>query len=268
VKTPGFAAVVAVALCGEVALCAGCASLFGVDGDYGVVDAGDADAGDAGAGDAGRASVAGDARRSDAAGNINITCTAGETRYLCAAGGAGDASDSRDTGAANGVGDTGAPSNASNASDASNANNVGASDASIAGGATGASGSATGGAEAFPSHTGIRCGTSSCNPDNRACCVDGAGSLSCVPSHGQGSCKQGTEIRCDDSSQCGGGVCCIHVGLLNTFLGTTCAPSCPSETGSAWLEVCNPARPDCDHCLALGVELSPPFTSTWFYACQ
>jgi len=125
--------------------------------------------------------------------------------------------------------------------------------------------------------TGIRCGDGGtfCDPATEECCLSqSASTLSCGMLSAQDPCPNGTDIPCDDSADCKGGqACCIDLDSQDNLLGTRCASSCAAiGGGGSWLELCAPSGgSSCASgtCQALGnLQPAPPFTPTWFYACQ
>jgi hypothetical protein len=84
-------------------------------------------------------------------------------------------------------------------------------------------------------------------------------------------CCQGTDIVCDDETDCAGQLCCINFDQSRSLLGTQCASSCPSGGPNGhWLELCDPRAAACTTgtCTPLSVQPSPPLSETWFNACQ
>jgi hypothetical protein len=114
--------------------------------------------------------------------------------------------------------------------------------------------------------SGIRCaqGGTACTAGPQECCEASNGSLSCISA--SGGCNQGTDIFCDEPSQCGGQACCISLQTQGSdLLGTVCMASCPSPQ----IALC--ARPN--GTCAGGLQCKPltvgaPFGSDWFYGCQ
>jgi hypothetical protein len=117
----------------------------------------------------------------------------------------------------------------------------------------------------------ISCGVAACDPLSQECCLASDNTLSCASVHGN-SCRAGVAIHCDQGAGCVGGVCCINLDAMDTFLGTSCLPSCPAAvSGSRWLALCEPDASTCDDssCVAVApIAPTPPFAPGSFYACQ
>jgi hypothetical protein len=115
--------------------------------------------------------------------------------------------------------------------------------------------------------SGIRCaqGGPSCIAGPQECCEASNGSLSCI-SASEGCNQGGTDIFCDEPSQCGGQACCIDLQAQgNDLLGTACMASCPSPQ----ITLCARSNGTC----AGGLQCKPltvgaPFGNDWFYGCQ
>lgn len=132
--------------------------------------------------------------------------------------------------------------------------------------------SASPGADARTS-AGIRCGDGGiyCAARSQECCLSSTNALSCVGTNAANACLQGTDIVCDDETDCAGQLCCINFDQSRSLLGTQCASSCPSGgPNGRWLELCDPSGPACTGgtCTPLSVQPNPPLSATWFYACQ
>jgi hypothetical protein len=115
----------------------------------------------------------------------------------------------------------------------------------------------------------IRCSAAGpCTAGGEECCMSSATvpALSCSSTSDPQRCPGGTELKCDDRSDCPGNVCCIQLNASGYVLQTLCQSSC-SATG--WFELCG-AGGTCDAgtCSALTVLPNPPLTPPWFYACQ
>jgi hypothetical protein len=138
---------------------------------------------------------------------------------------------------------------------------AGASDAGVEGGAS----------ESGATVSRIRCATNDsvyCEAGTEECCFTGTEDLSCVDRRASDPCPQGTDIVCDDPSDCpNGDVCCMQLDTSNDVLGTSCiSGGCPSgET-----ELCASDSGMCSvgQCEALGVMPVPPFSPSWFYGCK
>jgi hypothetical protein len=124
------------------------------------------------------------------------------------------------------------------------------------------------------SPSGIFCGGgSSCNPAIQECCVGASGSTTCItPS----TCSGGTDIFCDDPSQCpNGGTCWICINAQG-FQGTSCdyandivaVDHCSQTTAHA---LCHDSS-QCEGgttCKPLDVlGLDAGTGAAWFQACQ
>ncbi|HEY8041142.1 MAG TPA: hypothetical protein VIF15_15150 [Polyangiaceae bacterium] len=122
---------------------------------------------------------------------------------------------------------------------------------------------------------GIFCGQGAfCPARSQECCLPGNGPPSCTTLSG---CHLGTDIFCDDPSQCpGGGTCWICVNGQG-FQGTSCdfagdivdADGCNQSNA---LALCHPSTSQCE-----GGTTCRPFAvagfdagadASWFYACQ
>lgn len=135
-----------------------------------------------------------------------------------------------------------------------------------------AGGSVEGGAsESGATTSRIRCASDAstfCDAGTEECCFNGPDDLSCVGRGTSDPCPQGTDIVCDDPSDCpNGDVCCIQLDPSNDILGTSCAPgACPSGA----IELCAPPSGACTvgQCAVLSVFPNPPITPAWFYGCR
>jgi len=115
----------------------------------------------------------------------------------------------------------------------------------------------------------IRCGSSGpCTAGTQECCMSSASTpaLSCSSASDPNRCPGGTELKCDDRSDCSGNVCCIQLNASGYVLQTLCQSAC---SGTGWFELCGPGG-TCGSgaCSALTVLPNPPLTPPWFYACQ
>jgi hypothetical protein len=120
---------------------------------------------------------------------------------------------------------------------------------------------------------GIRCadGGVFCEPTSQECCVRQGSS--CV-ARVANSCSMGTDIFCDDPSQCAGDPCWICLGKSGDLLGASCAHAdlvnwgC-GKTGA--LPLCRAsgeceAGTTCEPLAVVGFASSPD--ASWFSACQ
>jgi hypothetical protein len=127
----------------------------------------------------------------------------------------------------------------------------------------------TGDAVAEAGATGIRCApdAAACDPGSEECCFSGTANLTCVSTASGDPCPQGTDIPCDDPSDCTSGVCCIQLDMGGDVLGTSCAAS---KCASGQIELCAQHGGVCTEgqCTALEVSPNPPFVPDWFYGCQ
>jgi hypothetical protein len=113
----------------------------------------------------------------------------------------------------------------------------------------------------------IRCAPGSpCTAVTQECCLAGDGGLSCTSPTATNPCPSGTDILCDDPSDCPGAACCLQLDTSLDLLGARCASSCSNGD----LTACDPQGAPCTQgtCTAVAAQPQPPFTSTWFYACQ
>ena len=113
----------------------------------------------------------------------------------------------------------------------------------------------------------VFCGaTLTCTAPGEECCYGADGGLSCSSTSLSDPCPDGTDIPCDDPSDCDAGACFLTVDTAMDILGTRCAAACAS--GDYLL--CDPARPSCPQgtCNPLSVQPQPPFSPTSFHACQ
>lgn len=111
--------------------------------------------------------------------------------------------------------------------------------------------------------TPIRCAAGApCSAPAQECCLAGDGGLACVSTALSDPCPNGTDIPCDDPSDCAGGVCCLSVDPAMSVLGTRCALSCASGDYT----LCNPQAPACTQgsCTSVATQPQPPS----FFACQ
>ena len=121
---------------------------------------------------------------------------------------------------------------------------------------------------------GIRCagGSESCTAGVQECCLGADGTLKCVSGGASDPCPGGTDIPCDDPSDCPGNLCCIELDRTNALLATACRSSCSgSQPGGSWRELCAAGTDTCASgtCQPLpNVMPSPPLAAGWFYACQ
>jgi hypothetical protein len=114
--------------------------------------------------------------------------------------------------------------------------------------------------------SGIRCaqGGPTCTAGPQECCYASDMSLSCISA--SKGCNDGTDIFCDEPSQCSGEACCITLQSPgDALLGTACMGSCPSPQ----ITLCAPSNGTC----AGGLQCKPltvaaPFGNDWFYGCQ
>jgi hypothetical protein len=116
----------------------------------------------------------------------------------------------------------------------------------------------------------IRCGAGGpCTAGPDECCMSSASppTLSCSSATSSARCPNGTEIKCDDPSDCSGGdACCLQVNSSGYILQTVCQTAC---SGTGWYELCAPAGTcSAGTCSALTVLPNPPLTPAWFTACQ
>jgi hypothetical protein len=125
-----------------------------------------------------------------------------------------------------------------------------------------------------PTGAGIFCGGDpACTPGAQECCLRPDGTTSCVAT---GTCSNGSDIFCDDPSQCpGGGTCWICVNAQG-FQGTSCDypddivanDHCDQTTARA---LCHSSS-QCEGgatCQPLPVQvLDAGAGATWFQACQ
>ena len=112
----------------------------------------------------------------------------------------------------------------------------------------------------------IGCGAGiPCTAGSEECCLSSGESLSCVSTSASDPCPNGTDILCDDPSDCPGLVCCLQTDSDDNLLGTKCQSSC---TKADSYELCAPGG-SCavGSCTALPVLPIPPLTTTSFYAC-
>ena len=88
--------------------------------------------------------------------------------------------------------------------------------------------------------------------------------LACVST--AAGCPNGTDIFCDDPSDCPGAVCCIQRDSAGSLLGTACLAQCPAGQ----TELCAPQGGTCTKgsCGPLTVLPDPPLSPSWFYGCQ
>jgi hypothetical protein len=128
--------------------------------------------------------------------------------------------------------------------------------------------------EAGSPSTGIFCGSgTSCTPATQQCCLLSSGATACVPTS---SCAGGSDIFCDDPSQCpGGGTCWICINAQG-FQGTSCDyandivrnDGCDQTTAMA---LCHTSS-ECEGgttCKPLDVPVLDAGTGgSWFQACQ
>jgi hypothetical protein len=114
-----------------------------------------------------------------------------------------------------------------------------------------------------PTPQGIRCGGSLCTPGSQECCLGAQNTLSCTSTSLSDPCPQGTDIPCDDPSDCSSGVCCMTQDGQGDLLGTVCAAACSGGE----IELCAPGG-TCTQgkCSSIAVQPDPPLTG--FYACQ
>src|SRR5258708_39661193 len=92
---------------------------------------------------------------------------------------------------------------------------------------------------------GIRCGDGGiyCAAQSQECCLTSTNALSCVSPNAANACLQGTDIVCDDKTDCAGQLCCINFDRSRSLLGTQCASSCPSGGPHAqWARTSPPTR--------------------------
>jgi hypothetical protein len=121
---------------------------------------------------------------------------------------------------------------------------------------------------------GIRCagGSGSCTPGVQECCLGADNTLKCVSGGVSDPCPGGTDIACDDPSDCPGNLCCIELDRTNALLATGCRASCSmSQASGSWRELCALGANTCASgtCQPLSnVTPSPPLVAGWFYACQ
>jgi hypothetical protein len=115
--------------------------------------------------------------------------------------------------------------------------------------------------------SGIRCsqGGPTCTPESQECCFASDKSLSCISA--SKGCTNGTDIDCDQPSQCPSGqTCCISLQDAGSdLLATGCMDSCPSTETT----LCARSNGTC----AGGLQCKPlvvgaPFGDDWFYGCQ
>ena len=122
---------------------------------------------------------------------------------------------------------------------------------------------------------GIACGAgSSCAPPGQECCLAAQGAASCVVAQ---SCNGGSDIFCDDPSQCAGAPCFL-CNAGGTFQGTSCryqediVQNYKCTSASDVYRLCH-ATSQCD----AGTTCKPfPFSlplpggdgGSWFFACQ
>jgi hypothetical protein len=150
--------------------------------------------------------------------------------------------------------------------DASTSGDGGASDG---GGSDGADGGTSDAATTDGGTTSgeIRCAPGSpCTAGTQECCLAGDGGLSCTSPTASDPCPNGTDIVCDDPSDCPGAACCLQLDTSLDLLATRCASSCSNGD----LTACDPQGAACAQgtCTAVAVQPQPPLTSSWFYACQ
>jgi hypothetical protein len=116
--------------------------------------------------------------------------------------------------------------------------------------------------------TGIRCAPGNpCQPGSEECCFGANHDLSCASTALSDPCPNGTDLVCDDPSDCASGVCCMTVDGQNDVLGTACAASCTNGQK----ELCAPEGGTCGEgkgCAPLAIQPDPPFAGAWFYGCQ
>jgi len=117
----------------------------------------------------------------------------------------------------------------------------------------------------------IRCALDAapCPAASQECCFASTHTLTCESTALSDPCPGGTDIRCDDPSDCDSGVCCITLDTSNDILGTACESACP--TGQ--IELCAPDGGTCGAgtgktCQEIVVEPFPPIRNPWFYSCQ
>ena len=104
-----------------------------------------------------------------------------------------------------------------------------------------------------------------CAAPSEECCLTSSNTLTCASTSLSDPCPQGTDIKCDDPSDCAVGVCCISLDMGSDILGTSCESSC----GNGEVELCSPGGTcDAGSCVALNVQPDPPIHNPWFYACQ
>lgn len=131
--------------------------------------------------------------------------------------------------------------------------------------AGGADGADTGTGEAAPGQ--IRCNAgASCPSSSEECCLASDASLACASTAVGDPCPLGTDIACDDPSDCPGAACCMALQTDQSLLGTTCEATC--QAGE--IPLCAPGGAACAQgsCVAVPVKPDPPFTTPWFYGCQ
>jgi hypothetical protein len=117
--------------------------------------------------------------------------------------------------------------------------------------------------------TGILCALDAapCQAGTQECCMGSDNALSCASTALSDPCPGGTDIRCDDPSDCPNGVCCITLDTGKDLLGAQCETACP--TGQT--ELCSPSSATCPNgqrCQAIAVQPDPPIHDPWFYSCQ
>jgi hypothetical protein len=120
---------------------------------------------------------------------------------------------------------------------------------------------------------GIRCagGVDFCAAGAQECCLAADNSLSCVSAGSADPCPGGTDIACDDKSDCAVGLCCLHLDPGNAILGAACLAACPAgQANDSWQELCAPGTNTCARgtCRPLLVTTTPALASGWFSTCQ
>jgi len=108
--------------------------------------------------------------------------------------------------------------------------------------------------------SGIRCGTSLCNPASDGCCDP----------EGTATCKEATQctqlfLPCENSYDCTlagqpGTVCCLD--MVGASTNVSCAPSC---SGGNHAIMCDPHGP---RTCAAGTSCEPLTALAGYYACQ
>ncbi len=116
----------------------------------------------------------------------------------------------------------------------------------------------------------VRCALDAapCVAATQECCFSSTtDTLACASTATADPCPNGTDIRCDDPSDCDAGVCCLSLDTGNDILGTACEAKCPSGQ----TELCAPNGATCaggKTCRPLSVQPTPPIQNPWFYSCQ